>query len=708
MMQRFKTILLAVLCMLPWMGSHAQSMYGDAVKADVKMKYVYSLDEALKKAKKEKKPIFCNCFEDWAMPCHGMNKKVFSNQEFADWMDKHFVNLFMDMSTDEGEEFASTYNVKFMAHYVILDPDGKLIHRIVGGAELPTFQEEVACALSPKTSLAGMTETYRKSKKHGKDFLLRYSDVLRVANEGDTYKQVAEEYFRMLKPGEWSEKQNWTIFSERVRGNDTTALNYLIDHKADFVASVGLEDVDNTIAQVYQMSLLFATTGGKPIPAEQLASIEATLQKAGIPANHDAFGLCHMAALRNAGEVMTLLDTVAARVPGMDTRVSRMIDKSLLTLIDKGKAEREKILAYLNGRIAQVDKNTAAEYKSAMLEAGVEGGIVFEELSLEEALAKAKAEGKYVFLDCYTSWCGPCKVMSKQVFVRKAVGDLFNPTCINIKIDMENGEGPEIAKRYGVMAYPTMFVLNADGSVKYRLQGGMEAGHFLLKAGNALNPAISYTELKGYGSLSACPLEKQADYIIALCDGGELRDASQEIAAYLKAVEGKTELYPAVWKLCNHFSDRPADPVFQFVVSHWSDFAFVPQAELEGKTERLLFPQYIAYLSGKMNKQDFAQIKKLVEKAGFRQDYSLVYLDRIVAAADKKDWKGLMDCYRNEVARLQDAKTRLNLDVLLHYFATGAPASVKEQMVAYVQDCIASADPKALNGYRNLLAELNK
>ena len=57
MMQRFKTILLAVLCMLPWMGSHAQSMYGDAVKADVKMKYVYSLDEALKKAKKEKKLI---------------------------------------------------------------------------------------------------------------------------------------------------------------------------------------------------------------------------------------------------------------------------------------------------------------------------------------------------------------------------------------------------------------------------------------------------------------------------------------------------------------------------------------------------------------------------------------------------------------------------------------------------------------------------
>lgn len=708
MKKKIQLVLLSILCMLPWMGSHAQSMYGDAVKADVKMKYVYSLDEALQLAKKEKKPIFCNCFEDWAMPCHGMNKKVFSNQEFADWMDKHFVNLFMDMSTEEGKKFRETYQIKFMAHYVVLDREGNLIHRIVGGAELPTFQEKVACALSPKTSLAGMSRTYEKEKKHDKEFLLRYADVLRTANEGEKYKQVADEYFQMLKPQEWSEVKNWTIFSERVRGNDTIALDYLISHKADFVESVSLEDVDNTIAQVYQMDLLFAATGGKPIPVERLVAIEKLLEKAGVPENHDVFALCHIASLREQGDLLPLLDTVATRVPLMDSRVSRMIDKSLLSLIDKGKIEREKILAYLNGRIAQVDKNTAAEYKSAMLEAGVEGGIVFEELSLEEALKKAAEEGKYVFLDCYTSWCGPCKVMSKQVFVRKAVGDLFNPTCINIKIDMEKGEGPEIAKRYGVQAYPTMFVLNSDGSVKYRLQGGMEAGHFLVKARNALDPTISYTELKGYGSLSACPLEKQADYIIALCDGGELRDATKEIASYLKDVEGRTALYPTVWKLCNHFSDRYTDPVFQFVVSHWADFSFVPKTELELKIERLIFPQYIEYLAGKMSPADFVGLKNLVEQADFRKDYSLVYLDRIVAAYDQKDWEGLMACYENEIARLQDAKVRLNLDVLLHYFAAQAPASVKDQMVAYVQKCIATADSKALNGYNNLLGELKR
>ncbi len=98
-------VVLNLVCMFA-LGSFAQSMYGDAVKADVKMKYVYSFEEALKKAKEEHKLIFFNCFADWAIPCHSMNKLVFSNQEFADWMDKHFVNFFIDVTSREGKSLA--------------------------------------------------------------------------------------------------------------------------------------------------------------------------------------------------------------------------------------------------------------------------------------------------------------------------------------------------------------------------------------------------------------------------------------------------------------------------------------------------------------------------------------------------------------------------------------------------------------------------
>ena len=70
-----------------------------------------------------------------------------------------------------------------------------------------------------------------------------------------------------------------------------------------------------------------------------------------------------------------------------------------------------------------------------------------------------------VFVDCYTTWCGPCKYMTSNVFPQETVGDYFNPNFICLKIDMEKGEGPELVKRYGIRAFPTFLILRPDGSV---------------------------------------------------------------------------------------------------------------------------------------------------------------------------------------------------------------------------------------------------
>lgn len=53
---------LAAVWFLGLPGAVAQSMYGDKAKADVKVKYVYSLEEALKASAKENKPVFFTCF----------------------------------------------------------------------------------------------------------------------------------------------------------------------------------------------------------------------------------------------------------------------------------------------------------------------------------------------------------------------------------------------------------------------------------------------------------------------------------------------------------------------------------------------------------------------------------------------------------------------------------------------------------------------
>ena len=111
----------------------------------------------------------------------------------------------------------------------------------------------------------------------------------------------------------------------------------------------------------------------------------------------------------------------------------------------------------------------------------------FQELSLTKALELAKSEKKLVFIDCYTSWCGPCKIMAKEVLPQKEVGDFLNELFVCVKYDMEEGEGPELAKKYKVDAYPTFLLLNADGELINSIVGMTPmGGEFIYKVKLAL------------------------------------------------------------------------------------------------------------------------------------------------------------------------------------------------------------------------------
>ncbi len=116
-------------------------------------------------------------------------------------------------------------------------------------------------------------------------------------------------------------------------------------------------------------------------------------------------------------------------------------------------------------------------------------GVKWEKGTLQEALEKAKNNENginRVFLDCYTSWCGPCKFMSENVFTTKEAGDYFNNRFVNIKIDMEKGEGIDIAKKYNVRAYPTFLILDPDGKVVGRVVGGGKLEDFTAKVEKAI------------------------------------------------------------------------------------------------------------------------------------------------------------------------------------------------------------------------------
>ena len=115
-------------------------------------------------------------------------------------------------------------------------------------------------------------------------------------------------------------------------------------------------------------------------------------------------------------------------------------------------------------------------------------GIKFGKQSFAKTLEQAKKENKLIFLDAFASWCGPCKLLDKNVFPKKEVGDYFNANFLNLHIDMEKGEGIEIAKKYSIYSYPTLLFINGDGKVVYKAAGYMSPQELISIAKEAVNP----------------------------------------------------------------------------------------------------------------------------------------------------------------------------------------------------------------------------
>lgn len=110
---------------------------------------------------------------------------------------------------------------------------------------------------------------------------------------------------------------------------------------------------------------------------------------------------------------------------------------------------------------------------------GKNNGIIFFAGTWKELLAEAGAKNLPVFIDVYTDWCVPCKRMEKEIFVLPEVGEFYNDHFICYRLNAEKGEGPSLAVKYGVSAYPTWLYLDKDGSMRTRRTDYLEAGAFI-------------------------------------------------------------------------------------------------------------------------------------------------------------------------------------------------------------------------------------
>jgi thiol-disulfide isomerase/thioredoxin len=111
-------------------------------------------------------------------------------------------------------------------------------------------------------------------------------------------------------------------------------------------------------------------------------------------------------------------------------------------------------------------------------------------------LEQAKKENKIIFFDAYATWCAPCKQMDDETYTNDSVAEFYNSNFINVKYDMEKGEGPMLADRYYVTAYPNLIFISPDGIMLHKAVGFKASNEFLNLAKSAKDPDLQYYTLK--------------------------------------------------------------------------------------------------------------------------------------------------------------------------------------------------------------------
>jgi thioredoxin-related protein len=134
-----------------------------------------------------------------------------------------------------------------------------------------------------------------------------------------------------------------------------------------------------------------------------------------------------------------------------------------------------------------------------------EKGIHFEEgLTWEQVLAKARAQNKFIFVDCYATWCQPCKVMDQKVYPDDSLGLYMNEKFISVKVQMDTTKSDReqvkllrpaarlFEKEYTINSLPTYLFFAPDGKVVHKQAGVQSIGLFKLLADDARTPEKQY------------------------------------------------------------------------------------------------------------------------------------------------------------------------------------------------------------------------
>lgn len=225
----------------------------------------------------------------------------------------------------------------------------------------------------------------------------------------------------------------------------------------------------------------------------------------------------------------------------------------------------------------------------------------FRHITFDEAKTAAKAENKMIFVDFYTQWCGPCKMLAKKVFPTKEVGDFLNSSYICLKLDAE-AEGQTLAKAINVTAYPTLAVFDSEGNLSGKFEGFKEGSAFISAVKEITDPNLKpeVVEQK-YLAGDRTPEVVQAytrQKVESIRNYEKAQEAADEIITdYYNGLTDEQRLSPDNLFIFSTYSNSYASPRFKFLLANIDRFKAMSEEAVDNTLNNAFMMEAIGYLT---------------------------------------------------------------------------------------------------------------
>ncbi len=331
----------------------------------------------------------------------------------------------------------------------------------------------------------------------------------------------------------------------------------------------------------------------------------------------------------------------------------------------------------------------------------------FREIAYKEALAAAKAEKKLVFIDFYTSWCGPCKMMMKNIFPLKEVGDYLNAKFVCIKIDAEKGEGPELAKKYKVKAYPTFVVIDATEKVLMTKEGGsMDGISFITSIDRQIDPNKTPERMQQRYESG----ERTADLISAYAgmkleqvyksrrpDMSKREEAFKIVQDYFNGLNDRQKLAEENLFIYTSFTESPTDAIARYMIAHRNEFAPAVKDKISKQIRDLYKIEIQKYLTAQIpfEQQRYDVVKGGIVDLELNKDNYYTEAFRFIECHGKGDLNVFMTLCENRYEQLND-DYKANIMYNFAALFTNGDEVVKKRAAKFVRQLFLEMDARMI------------